>query len=147
MNIDMIMVVLINIFNGDILIFQIFCNIVRMLFLFDLLLYRDFFNGFVGKDGDGNNFDYMVNEIWLMVKVCYVDCMGVIDYFGVDVFKLVIGEVFGFKIDYFVMFDIDGFQKFIDVFGGVLVNINECLFIVGNIEGKRLDGYFEIGVN
>ena len=136
-----------NTSNGDTSIFQIPRNTARMPFPSDSPLHRDFPNGFVGKDGDGNNPDYMANEIWSTVKAHYVDRMGATDYPGADALKLATGEALGLKIDYFVMLDIDGLQKLIDALGGVSVNINERLPIAGNTEGKRPDGYLEIGAN
>ncbi|AER05265.1 MULTISPECIES: LCP family protein [Cutibacterium] len=147
MNTDTIMVASINTSNGDTSIFQIPRNTARMPFPPDSPLHRDFPNGFVGKDGDGDNPDYMANEIWSTVKAHYVDRMGATDYPGADALKLATGEALGLKIDYFVMLDIDGLQKLIDALGGVSVNINERLPIAGNTEGKRPDGYLEIGPN
>ncbi|MCO4883554.1 hypothetical protein, partial [Paraburkholderia caribensis] len=86
-------------------IFQIPRNTARMPFPSDSPLHRDFPNGFVGKDGDGNNPDYMANEIWSTVKARYVDRMGATDYPGADALKLATGEALGLKIDYFVMLD------------------------------------------
>ncbi|MCP5922147.1 hypothetical protein NL350_27780, partial [Klebsiella pneumoniae] len=79
MNTDTIMVASINTSNGDTSIFQIPRNTARMPFPSDSPLHRDFPNGFVGKDGDGNNPDYMANEIWSTVKARYVDRMGATD--------------------------------------------------------------------
>ena len=137
----------INTSNGDTSIFQIPRNTAKMPFPANSPLHKDFPNGFVGKDGDGDNPDYMANEIWSTVKAHYVDRMGATDYPGADALKLATGEALGLKIDYFVMLDIDGLQKLIDALGGVSVNINERLPIAGNTEGKRPDGYLEIGPN
>ncbi|WCC81193.1 LCP family protein [Cutibacterium equinum] len=145
MNTDTIMVASINTSNGDTSIFQIPRNTARMPFPADSRLHDDFPNGFVGKDDDGRNPDYMANEIWSTVSARYVDRMGETDYPGADALKLATGEALGLKIDYFVMLDIDGLHRLIDALGGVTVNINERLPIAGNTEGKRPDGYLEVG--
>ncbi|MGK2351095.1 LCP family protein [Cutibacterium sp. V947] len=145
MNTDTIMVASINTSNGDTSIFQIPRNTAKMPFPTDSPLHTDFPNGFVGEDGDGHNPDYMANEIWSTVSAHYADHMGETDYPGADALKLATGEALGLKIDYFVMLDIDGLQKLIDALGGVTVNVNERLPIAGNTEGKKPDGYLEIG--
>lgn len=145
MNTDTIMVASINTSNGDTSIFQIPRNTAKMPFPADSPLHQDFPDGFVGKDGDGSNPDYMANEIWSTVSAHHVDRMGETDYPGADALKLAIGEALGLKIDYFVMLDIDGLQKLIDALGGVTVNVNERLPIAGNTEGKKPDGYLKVG--
>lgn len=145
MNTDTIMVASINTSNGDTSIFQIPRNTAKMPFPADSPLHQDFPDGFVGKDGDGSNPDYMANEIWSTVSTHHVDRMGETDYPGADALKLATGEALGLKIDYFVMLDIDGLQKLIDALGGVTVNVNERLPIAGNTEGKKPDGYLKVG--
>ena len=145
MNTDTIMVASINTSNGDTSIFQIPRNTAKMPFPADSPLHQDFPDGFVGKDGDGSNPDYMANEIWSTVSAHHVDRMGETDYPGADALKLATGEALGLKIDYFVMLDIDGLQKLIDALGGVTVNVNERLPIAGNTEGKKPDGYLKVG--
>ncbi|WP_325051192.1 LCP family glycopolymer transferase [Cutibacterium namnetense] len=147
MNTDTIMVASINTSNGDTSIFQIPRNTAKMPFPANSPLHKDFPNGFVGKDGDGDNPNYMANEIWSTVSAQYVDRMGATDYPGADALKLATGEALGLKIDYFVMLDIDGLQKLVDALGGVSVNINERLPIAGNTEGKKPNGYLETGPN
>lgn len=145
MNTDTIMVASINTSNGDTSIFQIPRNTAKMPFPADSPLHQDFPDGFVGKDGDGSNPDYMANEIWSTVSAHHVDRMGETDYPGADALKLATGEALGLKIDYYVMLDIDGLQKLIDALGGVTVNVNERLPIAGNTEGKKPDGYLKVG--
>ncbi|WP_336620883.1 LCP family protein [Cutibacterium avidum] len=145
MNTDTIMVASINTSNGDTSIFQIPRNTAKMPFPADSPLHQDFPDGFVGKDGNGSNPDYMANEIWSTVSAHHVDRMGETDYPGADALKLATGEALGLKIDYFVMLDIDGLQKLIDALGGVTVNVNERLPIAGNTEGKKPDGYLKVG--
>ncbi|MSS44499.1 LytR family transcriptional regulator [Cutibacterium sp. WCA-380-WT-3A] len=147
MNTDTIMVASINTANGDTSIFQLPRNTARMPFPPDSPLHAIFPNGFVSEDGDGDNANYMANEIWSTVSAHYADRMGATDSPGADALKLATGEAFGLKIDYFVMLDIDGLQKLIDALGGVSVNINERLPIAGNTEGKKPDGYLEVGPN
>ena len=44
---------------------------------------------------------------------------------GGELSKYVVGQVVGFKIDYFVALDFQGFTKFIDILGGVDVNVQK----------------------
>lgn len=145
MNTDTMMVASINTQTGDTSIIQIPRNTANIPFPKDSKLHQIYPDGF--SNGHGDDANYFANALWTTVQNDHKDAMGETDYPGADALKLGIGEAIGLKIDYFMMLDIDGLQKFITAIGGVTVNVNERLPIAGNTEGKQPTGYIEVGPN
>ncbi|MEE8867740.1 MAG: LCP family protein [Acidipropionibacterium acidipropionici] len=145
MNTDTMMVASINTQTGDTSLIQIPRNTANIPFPKDSKLHQIYPDGFSNGHGDDANF--FANALWTTVENEHKDAMGATDYPGADALKLGIGEALGLKLDYFMMLDIDGLQKFIEAIGGVTVNVNERLPIAGNTEGKAPTGYIEVGPN
>uniref|UniRef100_UPI0026BB51C9 LCP family protein n=1 Tax=Acidipropionibacterium acidipropionici TaxID=1748 RepID=UPI0026BB51C9 len=145
MNTDTMMVASINTQTGDTSLIQIPRNTANIPFPKDSKLHQIYPDGFSNGHGDDANF--FANALWTTVENEHKDAMGATDYPGADALKLGIGEALGLKLDYFMMLDIDGLQKFIEAIGGVTVNVNERLPIAGNTEGKTPTGYIEVGPN
>lgn len=91
-----------------------------------------------------------MNYVCNVVEVCWED-YGIGLYFDVDVYGFVFGievikdvveGVFGIEILYYVFVDMYGFVEFVDVFGGVDINVIEWLF-----KGGLLEGWIGIDVN
>lgn len=143
MNTDTMMVASIDTQTGNTTIIQIPRNLASLPFPEDSPLHKIYPKGF--SNGHGDDSDFFANAVWSTVQNDHKDAMGATDYPGADALKLGIGEALGLNIDYFVMLDIDGLQKFVDAVGGVTVNVNERLPIAGNTEGKEPTGYIEIG--
>ncbi len=143
MNTDTMMVASIDTQTGNTTIIQIPRNTADLPFPKDSELHKIYPDGFT--NGHGDDSDFFANEVWSTVETQHKDAMGATDYPGADALKLGIGEALGLSIDYFVMLDIDGLQKFVDAVGGVSVNVNERIPIAGNTEGKEPTGYIEIG--
>lgn len=145
MNTDTMMVASINTQTGDTSIIQIPRNTANIPFPKKSKLHQIYPDGFSNGHGDDSNF--FANALWTTVENEHKDAMGATDYPGADALKLGVGEALGLEIDYFMMLDIDGLQKFIEAIGGVTVNVNERLPIAGNTEGKAPTGYIEVGAN
>lgn len=143
MNTDTMMVASIDTRSGNTSIIQIPRNTANIPFPEDSKLHKIYPDGFTNGHGDDSNF--FANALWTTVENEHKDAMGSTDYPGADALKLGIGQALGLKIDYFMMLDIDGLQKFITAIGGVTVNVNERLPIAGNTEGKVPTGYIEPG--
>lgn len=143
MNTDSMMVASIDTQTGNTTLIQVPRNLADLPFPADSALHKIYPDGFTNGHGDDENF--FANEVWSTVETQHKDAMGATDYPGADALKLGMGEALGLDIDYFVMLDIDGLQKFVDAVGGVTVNVNERIPIAGNTEGKVPTGYIEIG--
>ncbi len=88
-------------------------------------------------------------DMWVDIPDHAPNRVNTLDEFGGPaLLKQVLGEYLGMPIDYYVRVDFDGFQKAIDVLGGVSVSV-ECALSEGYPDPGRPDGirhvYFPAG--
>lgn len=143
MNTDTMMVASIDTRTGNTSIIQVPRNTAKIPFPKNTPLHKIYPDGFTNGDGDDANF--FANALWTTVQNDHKDAMGNTDYPGADALKEGIGAALNLHIDYFMMLDIDGLQKFITAIDGVTVNVNERIPIAGDTEGKPPTGYIEPG--
>jgi LCP family protein required for cell wall assembly len=67
---------------------------------------------------------------------------------GADWLKLGVGEALGLTIDYYVLVNLNGFEKLVDALGGITVNVNYYVPIGGDTSAGILpDSYIAPGPN
>lgn len=121
---DTIVVVSINTTTGDAVIISLPRNLAQMPFPKDSPLYKYYPRGFYdGSDPD--NAEFFLNSMYDNVPATVGrNILGPTDNVGADVMKISVGHALGITIDYYAMFNLDGFKKLIDALGGITVNIN-----------------------
>ena len=119
--------------TGNTTLFSLPRNTGRMPFPTDSPLHRYYPYGFT--NGNGNDAEYFLNAIYDNVpRRVPRDVLGPTDNLGADVLKLSVGEALGLKVDYYVLINLQGFEKLINALGGITVNINTYIPIGGNTD-------------
>lgn len=130
---DTVIVASINTKTGDTTLFSLPRNTARMPFPTNSPLHKYYPNGFT--NGDGQNAEYFLNAVYQNVPLNVPkDVLGPTDDLGADALKLSTGAALGLKIDYYVLIDLQGFEKLIDALGGVTLNVNTYIPIGGNTD-------------
>src|SRR4051794_14170745 len=97
--------------------------------------------------GDEN--ESLLNSVYDTVPRLHPDALGKpSDNPGADWLKLGVGEALGLTIDYYVLVNLNGFEKLVDALGGITVNVNYYVPIGGDTSAGTLpDGYIAPGPN
>ena len=67
---------------------------------------------------------------------------------GADAMKEAVGEALGLRLDYYLLVNLEGFEKLVDALGGITVNVNYPVPIGGDTDaGIPPDGYIDPGAN
>jgi polyisoprenyl-teichoic acid--peptidoglycan teichoic acid transferase len=108
-------------------------------------LHRLYPDGF-GGEGDAGN--WMLNAVYREIPLLHPQALGKSDNEGADAVKLAVQGSTGLKVDYYMLINLEGFQKLVDAMGGVTVNINEPVAIGGRTDlGVPPTGYLQPGPN
>jgi polyisoprenyl-teichoic acid--peptidoglycan teichoic acid transferase len=95
--------------------------------------------------GDEN--ESLLNAVYRNGPALHPDALGrPSDNPGADWLKLGVGEALGLDIDYYVLVNLDGFERLVDVLGGIRVNVNNWVPIGGDPgTGQLPSDYIEPG--
>ena len=95
--------------------------------------------------GDEN--ESLLNSIYRNGPAYHPDALGrASDNPGADWLKLGVGEALDLEIDYYVLVNLDGFERLVDVLGGIRVDVNDWVPIGGNPStGELPQDYIEPG--
>ncbi|RNL77664.1 LCP family protein [Nocardioides marmorisolisilvae] len=85
-------------------------------------------------DGTPNNAEYFLNAVYRNIPALHPGVLGKTDNEGADAVKLAVEGATGIPVDYYVLVNLDGFSKLVDVLGGITVNINEPIPMGGNTD-------------
>ena len=150
---DTVILASINTKTGNTTLFSLPRNTTRMPFPADSPLRKYYPYGFT--NGDSSNAEYLLNAMYQnLPNTVPKDVLGETDNLGADALKLSVGEALGVKIDYYVLINLQGFDKMINALGGIRVNVNTYIPIGGNTDrgippedyitpgpDKKLDGF------
>jgi LCP family protein required for cell wall assembly len=131
--------------TGDTTLISLPRNLENVPFPPDTELARIFPDGFwTGVEGES-----LLTSIYRNGPEAYPDALGrPSDDPGADWLKLGVGEALGLSIDYYVLVNLDGFERLVDALGGITVNTNYYVPIGGDTSAGILpDDYFEPGPN
>lgn len=147
---DTVMVASIDTHNGATTLFSLPRQTARIPFPVGSPLHTYYPNGFY--DGvNPANAEYFLNAMYNNIpKRIPEGLLGKnVKNVGAEVMKIGVGEALGLgKIDYYVVFTMDGFKDFINAIGGVTLNVNYRIPIGGKTsEGVLPDDYIEPGAN
>jgi LCP family protein required for cell wall assembly len=96
----------------------------------------------------GNESDSLLNAVYQNGPRDHPGVLGPTDNPGGDFVKLGVGQALGLHIDYFVLVNMEGFAKIVDILGGITVNTNYWVPINGDqATGQLPDDYFAPGPN
>ena len=119
--------------TGNTTLFSLPRNTGRMPFPSDSPLHRYYPYGFT--NGNGDDPEYFLNAMYDNVpRRVPKDVLGPTDNLGADTLKISVGEALGLKVDYYVLINLQGFEKLINALGGITVNINTYIPIGGNTD-------------
>jgi LCP family protein required for cell wall assembly len=141
---DTVMVASIDTKTGSTLLFSLPRNLENLPFPPGSPLAAAYPDGFQGQNED----DSLLNAVYEMGPQTHPNILGPTDYPGGDFLKLGVGQALGLHIDYFVLVNMDGFAKIVDILGGITVNTNYWVPINGDqATGELPDDYFAPGAN
>jgi LCP family protein required for cell wall assembly len=96
----------------------------------------------------GSESESLLNAVYRNGPAEYPDILGATDNPGADFLKLGVGEALGLDLDYYVLVNLDGFNRLIDALGGITVNVNYWVPINGEPTiGILPDDYIAPGPN
>jgi polyisoprenyl-teichoic acid--peptidoglycan teichoic acid transferase len=72
----------------------------------------------------GSESESLLNAVYRNGPAQHPDILGATDNPGADFLKLGVGEALGLHLDYYVLVNLDGFNRLIDALGGITVNVN-----------------------
>ena len=99
-----------------------------------------------GFRGDGDDAAYMLNAVYGQVPALHPGALGRSRNEGADAIKQAVAGSLGTRVDYYVLVDLQGFQRLVDAVGGVRVNINEPVPIGGDTDlGIPPEDYLQPG--
>ena len=85
-------------------------------------------------DGSRDNAEFFLNAVYRNVPALHPGVLGRTDNEGADAVKLAVEGATGLPVDYYVLVNLDGFARLVDVMGGITVNINERVPIGGDTD-------------
>ncbi|WP_116949555.1 LCP family protein [Jiangella endophytica] len=150
---DTIMVASINTETGDTALFSLPRNLLNVPMPPDTPLAEAYPDGFRGSEEDAY---YWLSSMYRFVPYEFPDFFKDIPDPGAEAMKLVVGEVLGLDIHYYVLVNLRGFQYLVDAFGGIDIDVpyripigtkeqyGRCTEPSGWIEpgeNQHLDGY------
>ena len=142
---DTVIVASINIRNGRTVLFSLPRNLRDVPFPEDSPLHELYPDGF---DGEGSDGEYMLNAIYRNIPANHPGVLGKTDNEGADALKQGVSAALGLRIDYYMLVNLNGFQRIVDAIGGITVNVNERVAIHGNSSaGIPPRGWIEPGPN
>jgi LCP family protein required for cell wall assembly len=141
---DTVIVASIDPKTGNTVLFSLPRNLENLPFPPGSALAAAYPNGFQGDNED----DGLLNAVYDTGPQTHPNLLGPTDYPGGDMVKLGVGQALGLHIDYFVLVNMDGFAKIVDILGGITVNTNYWVPIGGEPStGQVPDDYFTPGPN
>ena len=120
---DTIIIASIDTVTGDTLLVQIPRNVRFAPFERGSELHDIWPDGFRGA----TEAESWLTSLWAAIELYHPEVLRGNTYRGAEALKQAVEGITGLEADYFMMLDIDGFQRLIDAMGGVRVNINEPL--------------------
>ena len=142
---DTVIVASIDTETGDTTLISLPRNLENLPFPEDTELADIYPDGF--WTGDEN--ESLLNSVYDTVPRLHPDALGKpSDNPGADWLKLGVGEALGLTIDYYVLVNLNGFEKLVDALGGITVDVNYYVPIGGDTSAGILpDGYIAPGPN
>src|SRR5699024_8677939 len=129
--------------SGDTTLFSVPRNLMHVPFPEDSPLHEIYPNGFTGEGDDG---EWMLNAVYRNVPKMHPGILGTSDNEGADALKQALTVALGIPVDYYVLVNLDAFEKIVDAMGGVTVNINQPIPIGGDTDkGIPPEDYLEPG--
>jgi len=129
---DSVILASIDVNTGSTVLFSLPRNLQDVPFKAGSPLARLYPNGFT--DGTPNNAEYFLNAVYRNVPALHPGVLGKTDNEGADAVKLAVEGATGIPVDYYVLVNLDGFARLVDVLGGITVNINEPIPMGGNTD-------------
>ena len=80
----------------------------------------------------GSEDESLLNAVYRNGPGWYPGILGPTDNEGADFLKLGVGEALGLTIDYYVLVNLDGFERLVDTLGGITVDVNYYVPVGGN---------------
>ncbi|MFL6174744.1 MAG: LCP family protein [Marmoricola sp.] len=129
---DSVILASIDVKSGSTVLFSLPRNLQDVPFKAGTPLAEIYPNGFT--DGTANNAEFFLNAVYRNVPALHPGVLGKSDNEGADAVKLAVSGATGLPVDYYVLVNLDGFAKLVDVLGGITVNINEPIPMGGNTD-------------
>jgi LCP family protein required for cell wall assembly len=129
---DSVILASINVETGSTTLFSLPRNLQNVPFKAGSPLAKLYPSGFT--DGTPNNAEYFLNAVYRNVPALHPGVLGRTDNEGADAVKLAVAGATGLPVDYYVLVNLDGFARLVDVMGGITVNINEPIPMGGNTD-------------
>lgn len=117
---DTIIVASIDTGSGDVVLFSLPRNLQRVPFPDDSPLSELYPNGFTGS-GDPN--EYLLNAVYRNVPSLHPDIFDGAAFPGADATKWAVEGALGLDVHYFVMVNLEGFERMVDALGGVTIDV------------------------
>jgi LCP family protein required for cell wall assembly len=127
---DSVILASIDVKTGSTVLFSLPRNLQDVPFKAGSPLAKLYPNGFT--DGTPDNAEYFLNAVYRNVPALHPGVLGRTDNEGADAVKLAVAGATGLPVDYYVLVNLDGFARLVDVLGGITVNINEPIAMGGN---------------
>lgn len=131
---DSVILASINVQTGSTTLFSLPRNLQDVPFAPGSPLAKIYPDGFT--DGTENNAEFFLNAVYRNVPALHPGVLGRTDNEGADAVKLAVQGATGIPVDYYVLVNLDGFARLVDVMGGITVNINEPIPIGGDTDRK-----------
>ncbi|MBE1604121.1 LCP family protein [Actinopolymorpha pittospori] len=132
---DTVMLASISTKTGDTALISLPRNLERVPFPKNSKLAKAYPNGIFDPGREFKNsaeeLEYMLTAIYENVPQQHPGLLKS-DNPGADTLKLAVGAALGQEIDYYVLLNIDGFEKLVDALGGITVNVNEPVPLGGD---------------
>lgn len=129
---DSVILASIEVKTGRTILFSLPRNLQDVPFKAGSSLAKIYPNGFT--DGTATNAEFFLNAVYRNVPALYPGVLGRTDNEGADAVKLAVSGATGIPVDYYVLVNLDGFARLVDVMGGITVNINERVPIGGDTD-------------
>jgi LCP family protein required for cell wall assembly len=129
---DSVILASINVKTGSTTLFSLPRNLQDVPFKAGSPLAKIYPNGFT--DGTPNNAEFFLNAVYRNVPALHPGVLGRTDNEGADAVKLAVEGATGIPVDYYVLVNLDGFARLVDVMGGITVNINEPIPMGGDTD-------------
>jgi LCP family protein required for cell wall assembly len=146
---DTIILASIDTRSGDAILFSLPRNLQRVPFADDSPLAELYPNGFTGY-GDPN--EYLLNAVYGNVPALHPDIFEGATFPGADAMKWAVEGALGLDVHYFVMVNLEGFERMVDALGGVTIDVYYRVPIgtkVSQVSGTCTEplGWIEPGLN
>lgn len=117
---DTIILASIDTRSGDTVLFSLPRNLQRVPFPDDSPLAEFYPNGFTGYD-DPN--EYLLNAVYNNVPNLHPDIFDGATFAGADATKWAVEGALGLDVHYFVMVNLEGFERMVDALGGITIDV------------------------